>query len=632
MSESLSHHLDQIRSPRDLKALNLDQLPDLAGEIRKKIIDTVSRTGGHLASNLGTVELTLAMHYVFDSPSDRIVWDVGHQAYTHKLLTGRLDRFDTLRQLDGLSGFPNPRESEHDIFAVGHSGTSISSGLGLVEGNHLNNEDDRRVLVVIGDGSLTAGLAYEGLNQTGRLERNMIIVLNDNEMSISENVGALSGYLSRKLATQTAYAVRRRLKGFLRSIPTVGEDMYRTAKRMEDAVKAFMAPGFFFESLGYRYIGPIDGHSIETLVDVFRDAMRHDGPVLLHVLTTKGKGYDAAETMPGKFHGIGKFDVATGQTPKKAPGAPSYTQVFGDTMLRLAEADERIVAITAAMPGGTGLEDFAERFPERTYDVGICEQHGITFAAGLAKTGQRPIAAIYSTFLQRSYDQIIHDVALQNLPVVFAVDRGGLVGDDGPTHHGVFDLSYLRHIPGMVVMAPADEAEMVNMLHSAFAYEKPVAVRYPRGTGQGVPLPDEPEILPLGTGRVLRKGADAVIVAIGNRAYPSLAAAESLAAEGLDVAVIDARFVKPLDEELILAWAAKTGAVITVEENTGLGGFGGAVLELLSARGMFGVKTRVVALPDRFVEHGPQPKLRQRVGIDPAGIAAAVRELVTPKS
>ncbi|MDP8225724.1 MAG: 1-deoxy-D-xylulose-5-phosphate synthase [Candidatus Lernaella stagnicola] len=625
----MSRHLDHIESPTDLKKMPLDDLPVLADEIREEIINTISQTGGHLASNLGSVELTIALHYVFDSPSDRFVWDVGHQVYTHKLLTGRRDRFGTLRQIDGLSGFPNPAESEHDIFIVGHSGTSISSGIGLVEGNHLQGEDDRRVIVVIGDGSLTAGLAYEGLNTAGRMDKNLIIVLNDNKMSISENVGALSGYLSRKFAGQTANAVRQRLKRFMRNVPTVGEDVYRTAKRMQDAVKAFLAPGFLFESLGFRYLGPIDGHNIDHLIEAFRGVMRFPGPTLVHVSTIKGKGFIAAEDLPDRFHGVGKFDVATGESQKKAAGPPAYTQVFSDAIVELGERDRRIVVITAAMPSGTGLETFADRFPERSYDVGISEQHGITFAAGLAKTGLRPIAAIYSTFLQRSYDQIIHDVALQNLPVVFAIDRGGLVGDDGPTHHGVFDLTYLRHIPGLVVMAPSDERELVHMLHSAFTYDRPTAVRYPRGSGTGVALPEQPETLPLGKGRLLREGSDAVIVAIGNRVATALAAADTLAGEGRSVAVIDARFVKPLDAELIGRWAEKTGCVITAEENTGLGGFGSAVLEMLSERGIFGIKTRVVALPDRFIEHGSQEELRRRVGIDDIGIADAVRDLLT---
>jgi 1-deoxy-D-xylulose-5-phosphate synthase len=626
----LASLLSRIQSPDDLKNLTLDDLPALAQEVRDTLLKTVCSTGGHLAPNLGTVELTIALHYVLESPHDRLVWDVGHQAYTHKLLTGRQARFPTLRQLDGLSGFPNPAESPHDVFIVGHSGTSISSGMGLVEGHHLTQQDDRRTVVVIGDGSMTAGLAYEGLNHAGQLNRNLIIVLNDNEMSISENVGALSGYLSRKLLSQTGQAIRRRLKQFLRSIPTIGEDPYLTGSRMEDAVKSFLAPGFFFEALGFRYLGPLDGHNIDRMVDAFREAMRHDGPVLVHVLTTKGKGYAPAEANPDVFHGIGPFDPHTGEPIRKAGMPPAYTEVFGEALVKLGEQDPRIVAITAAMPSGTGVEKFAQRFPDRTFDVGISEQHGVTFAAGLARTGLRPVAAIYSTFLQRSYDQIIHDVCLQNLPVVFALDRGGLVGDDGPTHHGVFDLSYLRHIPNLIVMAPADEAALVNMLRSAFAYDQPVAIRYPRGLGLGVPLPTSPQVLAKGTGELRRAGRDAVIVAIGNRVPPSLAAAEQLAGEGLDVAVIDARFVKPLDESLIVEWAQRTGAVITAEENAGLGGFGSAVLEMLSARGCHQVKTRVVALPDRFIEHGSQDELRKRTGIDAAGIAKAVRALVRP--
>ncbi len=620
--------LDGIDSPADLKKLALDDLPRLAEEVRETLLATVGQTGGHLASNLGVVELTIALHYVFESPHDRICWDVGHQAYTHKLLTGRRARFATLRKLDGVSGFPSPQESEHDIFTVGHSGTSISSAMGLVEGNRLTGEHDRKSIAVIGDGSMTAGLAYEGLNQAGRLDRNLIVVLNDNEMSISENVGALSGYLSRKFVNQTGQAIRRRLKHFLKAIPTAGEDLYHTARRMEDAVKSFLAPGFFFEALGFRYVGPVDGHNIDQLVGVFREAMRNEGPVLVHALTTKGRGYAPAEDSPDRFHGLGPFDVETGE-PRKAPGSPpTYTEVFADTMIRLGEQNERIVAITAAMPSGAGLEKFGKRFPERTFDVGISEQHGITFAAGLAKTGLHPVAAIYSTFLQRGYDQIVHDVCLQDLPVVFAVDRGGLVGDDGPTHHGAFDLSYLRHIPNLTVMAPADEAELVHMLASAFAYRRPVAVRYPRGAGLGVPLPETPQILERGKGELRRPGRDAVIIAIGNRVRPALDAAAKLAAEGVEAAVINARFVKPLDEDLLLEWARKTRCVVTVEENAGLGGFGDAVLELLSARGAWNVRTRLVALPDRFIEHGAQAELHRRAGIDADGIAAAVRALL----
>jgi 1-deoxy-D-xylulose-5-phosphate synthase len=625
----LSSLLERINSPSDLKQLTLDELPAVAREAREAVLAAVSKNGGHLASNLGAVDLTIALHYVFESPHDRILWDVGHQAYTHKMLTGRRDRLPTIRKLDGLSGFPSPAESEHDIFNVGHSGTSISSAVGLVEGNRLVGEEDRRTIVVIGDGSMTAGMAYEGLNHAGRLDRNVIVVLNDNEFSISENVGALSGYLSRKFLAETGQAIRRRLKQFLKAIPTVGEDVYHTARRMEDAVREFLAPGFFFEALGFRYIGPLDGHNIEKMVNAFREAMRSEGPVLVHVLTVKGKGYLPAETTPDQFHGVGPFDLATGQVIK-TPGPPSYTAVFADTIVRLGERDSRIVGITAAMPSGTGLEKFVRRFPDRAFDVGISEQHGVTFAAGLAKVGLRPVAAIYSTFLQRSYDQIVHDVCLQNLPVVLALDRGGLVGDDGPTHHGVYDLAYLRHIPNITLMAPADEAELAHMLASAFAYERPVALRYPRGAGVGAPLPAEPQTLPYGKGELRREGRDAVIVAIGSRVHPALAAAETLAAEGIDAAVINARFAKPVDAELLVEWAQRTGRVVTVEEGAGLGGFGAAVLESLSANGAWSVKTRVVALPDRFIEHGTQAELYRRAGIDAAGIAAAVRALVRP--
>lgn len=619
--------LSRIESPADLKQLSPDELTELAREVRATLLESVCCTGGHLASNLGTVELTLAMHYVFDSPHDSIIWDVGHQAYTHKLLTGRRDRFGTLRQLDGISGFPNPAESEHDKFMVGHSGTSISSGVGLVEGNHLAGRDDKKVVVVIGDGSMTAGMSYEGLNHAGQLDRNIIIVLNDNEMSISPNVGALSGYLSRRYLSRTGQAIRRRLKIFLKGIPIVGEDMYHTAHRMEDAVKAFLAPGFLFEALGFRYVGPLDGHNLDLLVSTFHNVNRCEEPVLVHVQTVKGKGYLPAETNPDKFHGVGAFDLASGKAKSKAGGPPSYTEVFADTMIKLGEENPKIIAITAAMPSGTGLEKFATRFPDRTYDVGISEQHGITFAAGLAKAGFQPIAAIYSTFLQRAYDQIVHDVCLQNLPVVLALDRGGLVGDDGPTHHGVFDLCYLRHIPEMIVMAASDEAELADMLASAFAYHRPVAVRYPRGAGVGAPLPASPRILEVGRGELKRPGTDAVIVAIGNRVAPALEAAAILAKEGIEAAVINARFVKPLDADLIADWAVKTGRVVTVEEGAGLGGFGSAVLEMLSARGLHNVATRLVALPDRFIEHGMPDALRRRTGIDIEGIVAAARDL-----
>jgi len=624
----LSRLLETIDSPADLKRLSIDDLPRLAEELRAEIVQTVSQTGGHLASNLGAVELSIALHYVFESPRDKIVWDVGHQAYAHKLLTGRREAFKTLRQIDGMSGFPCCDESEHDHFFVGHAGTSISSALGLAEAQRLAGDADSRVIAVIGDGSMTAGIAYEGLNQAGRLDRNFIIVLNDNEMSISPNVGAMSGYLSRKFAGATGQAIRKRLKGYLKEIPHVGEDPYRTSKRMEDSVKSFLAPGFLFEALGFEYLGPIDGHDVEALIDAFRTVVHRDHPVLVHIITQKGKGYAPAELNPSAFHGIGKFDMATGE-PKKSTGAPpSYTKVFGDALTEMARHDKRIVGITAAMPTGTGMEIFMNRFPDRSYDVGIAEQHAVTFAAGLAHDGFRPVVALYSTFLQRAYDQIVHDVCLQNLPVIFAIDRGGVVGDDGPTHHGAFDLSYLRHIPRLTIMAPANEAELVDMLASAVSYNEPVAVRYPRGNGEGVPLPATPRILERGRGAVMREGDDLTLIAIGNRVVPALHAAQALADEGIAATVIDARFVKPLDEQLLVHWAQKTGRVITVEENARLGGFGAAVLELFADKGLDEVKTRLVGLPDRFIEHGPQETLRHRVGIDWEGILTVARDLL----
>ena len=622
--------LNSIHSPDDLRTLPVDRLPELAQQIRDTLIEIVSETGGHLASSLGTVELTIALHYVFNTPEDRICWDVGHQAYTHKLLTGRLEQFRTLRCYQGISGFPNREESEFDVFSVGHSGTSISSALGIVEANRLAGTD-RKAIAVIGDGSLTSGLAFEGLNQAGHLDRNIIIVLNDNEFSISPNVGALSSFLSRKLAGTTGRSVRRRLKGFLTRIPGFGTDVFRMAKRTEDIFKSIFTPGFLFEALGFEYVGPIKGHNLGRLIETFQNVASLDNPVLMHVMTQKGKGYFPAEQNPTFFHGVSPFDIETGKPKPAPPRPPSFTQVFGDTLVELAEKDERIVGITAAMFEGTGLEKFAQQFPDRCYDVGIAEQHGITFAAGLAKEGFKPVAAIYSTFLQRSYDQIIHDVALQNLPVVFAVDRGGLVGSDGPTHHGVFDLSYLRHIPRMVVMAPKDENELRHMIFSALRYDAPVAVRYPRGAGVGVDLDETLVELPLGKAELLREGKDVTLVAIGNMVLPALEAADELDNHGVSAAVINARFVKPLDGELIGTWARLTGRLVTLEENTTIGGFGASVLETLSADGIHNVATSLLGIPDQFIPHGSQEQLREKLGLTPSGIAKAVLKFISAK-
>lgn len=618
--------LETIHNPADLKKLSADQLPSLAEEIREFLLQTVSETGGHLGSNLGAVELTLALHYCFNSPSDKIVWDVGHQAYTHKLLTGRRERFATQRQYKGISGFPKRSESEHDAFGVGHSSTSISAALGMAVANDLNHAHNRAI-AVIGDGSLTGGIAFEGLNQAGHLKKNLIVVLNDNEMSISKNVGAFSAFISRKMTTRRVRELKREMQGLLSNIPAFGKDILQFAKRAEHSLKGFLTPGALFEALGFDYIGPLDGHDLPNLIEVFKAAHDFEGPLLVHVMTTKGKGYKPAEETPAKFHGVGAFDLQTGSAPAKA-AALSYTEVFGRTLVELASHDPKVVAITAAMPDGTGLNFFAEALPDRFFDVGIAEQHGICFAAGLAADGYKPVAAIYSTFMQRAYDQVFHDVCLQNLPVVIAMDRGGLVGDDGPTHHGVFDFSFLRHLPGLTLMAPKDENELRHMLKTALSLNAPVALRYPRGTGYGVELDQELKLLPIGTGELLREGSDLTIVAIGSTVMPALQAAEKLTSHGISAGVINARFVKPLDAELILAQARRTGRIITVEENALQGGFGSAVLELLQDNGAAQVKVKRLGIPDRYIEQGPQAQLRKDVGIDAEGITAAAQAFV----
>ncbi len=614
--------LSTIQSPADLWELGVDQLSNLASEVRAVILDVVSRNGGHLASNLGAVELTIALHYVFRAPVDRIVWDVGHQAYTHKLLTGRRDRFHTLRTKDGISGFPKRNESEYDHFDVGHSGTSLSAALGIAEGmEHLGAEG--KVVPVIGDGSMTAGLALEGLNQAGERGKRLVVILNDNEMSISPNVGAISSYLSRTLTGQTVQKIKHESENIMKSIPAIGPSMHKVMKRVEESFKTLVYPGMFFEELGFEYIGPIRGHRMDRLIDAFTNARRMNGPVLVHVGTTKGYGYGPAEKNPSIFHGVGPFDLETG-SPRRQAGPPSYTSIFSEALIEAARADERIIGITAAMPEGTGLDKFAREFPNRFYDVGIAEQHAVTFAAGLAVQGLRPVVAVYSTFLQRAYDQIVHDVCLQNLPVIFAMDRGGLVGEDGPTHHGVFDLSFLRHVPNMVLMAPGDENGLRNALVSALACDGPAAFRYPRGPGEGVEM-DQSSPWEFGRGKLLRDGNDIAIVAAGNTVHPSLVAAESLSKEGLDVAVVDARFVKPLDRELIGDVGARCGIVMTVEENSLLGGFGSAVLEALSGE-KDSVRVVRIGIQDNFVGHASPAELREALGLDAEGISRSVRE------
>ncbi len=622
--------LDTINSPADLKRLSLPELTTLAKEIREFLLVNLAQTGGHLASNLGVVELTVALHYCFNSPQDRFIWDVGHQAYTHKILTGRRDRFHTQRQLGGLSGFTKRSESEHDAFGAGHSSTSISAGLGMATAKNLLHESGRAI-AIIGDGSLTGGMAFEALNQAGHMQKNLIVILNDNEMSISENVGAFSTFISRKMTSSYYRDLRKEVATVLSGIPAFGRHILQFARRAEHSLKGFLTPAALFEALGFEYLGPLPGHDIQQMTEIFSNLKNLDGPVLVHVLTKKGYGYPAAEKEPGIFRGIGRFDLQSGKpyTPANAP--PSFTSVFGAALVRLAEDDKKIVAITAAMPEGTGLLPFAKAFPERFFDVGIAEQHALTFAAGLAVEGFRPVAAIYSTFAQRAYDQLFHDICLQNLPVTLAMDRGGLVGDDGPTHHGVFDFSFTRHLPGMTIMAPKDENELRRMLKSAICSGVPVSLRYPRGAGVGVPLDKDITALPLGIGERLSSGRDLAIIAIGATVYPALEAAALLENDGIMATVVNARFVKPLDRELILSVARECGVLLTVEENALMGGFGSAVLELLAAEPITGLRVKRLGVPDRFIEHGTQTELRRILGLDADGIAAAARTLLAQR-
>ena len=611
--------LATINNPRELKKLPPELLPQLAQEIREVIIATVSRTGGHLAPSLGVVELTIALHYVFDAPRDKIIWDVGHQAYAHKLLTGRLDRFHTLRQYGGLSGFPKRSESPYDSFDTGHSSTSVSAALGIASARCIKKEPGR-VIAVIGDGAMTAGLALEGLNNAGDLNKNLIVILNDNGMSIAPNVGALSSFFSRKLTGRTMVFLKRQMEYMLGSFPGIGGDLVAWAKKSEESIKAFFTPGMLFEALKFNYLGPVRGHRLDHLIETLSNVKNLTGPILVHVLTTKGKGYQPAETDPTGFHGLGKFDPDTGETKKSVSDVASYTEVFGDTLVRLAREDKRIVAITAAMPDGTGLVDFRSQFPDRFFDVGICEQHATTFAAGLASEGLKPVVTIYSTFLQRAYDQVLHDVCLQKLPVIFALDRGGIVGEDGETHQGLFDLSYLRHLPNMTLMAPKDEDELRHMLFTAMHHPGPVAIRYPRGKGVGVDFSPILKKLTIGKAEVLREGDDLLILALGASVQRSLKAAQELEKQGFQATVVNARFVKPLDENLILTLAAQCGRVLTVEENVAQGGFGSAVLELFSDRGLMGLTVKRLAIPDMFMEHGAPDLLRAKYGLDAAGI------------
>ena len=619
--------LENIGGPEDLKRLSRGDLEELAVEIRKRIVEVVSRTGGHLASSLGAVELAIAIHRVFDSPKDRVVWDVGHQSYAHKILTGRNKDFDTLRQFGGLCGFTRMSESPHDAFSTGHSSTSISAGLGMSAGKFLKGEKNK-VVAVIGDGSMTAGLAYEALNQAGDLKKDLIVILNDNDMSIAKNVGALSSFLSRTFSAKKLQELRRELGDFLKSLPRIGEDVYQFAKRSEESFKTFVTPGMLFEAFNFEYFGPIDGHNLGHLIDILRNIRHLDEPVLLHVTTLKGKGYQPAEDNPTYFHGVGCFEVKTGECIEKGYTAPSYTEMFGDALVELAENDDRIVAVTAAMPEGTGLVKFYERFPDRFFDVGIAEQHGVTFAAGMATEGFRPVVAIYSTFLQRAYDQVLHDVCLESIPVTFAVDRGGIVGEDGATHHGLFDLTYLRSLPGMTVMAPKDENELRRMLLTAISLDAPAALRYPRGIGEGVELDERLEPLPVGKAEVLTDGGDVLVLAVGSSVADALEASRELERKGIFCTVVNARFVKPLDRELITGLARKIQNIITVEENVLDGGFGSAVLECLSDACIDGLRVVRVGIGDVFVEHGARNLLKKKYGVDASAVAAAAERLI----
>jgi len=619
--------LPQIQSPEQLKALDKKQLPQVARELREQIVTTVAANGGHLGSSLGVVELTIALHRVFNSPEDKILWDVGHQAYAHKLLTGRQDQFSTLRQWQGLSGFPKRKESIHDVFDVGHSSTSVSAALGMAVAGDILGADDR-IVAVIGDGSLTAGMAFEALNHAGHLKQKMVVILNDNEMSISRNVGALSSFMSRKMTSDSFIRFKKETETLLNYIPGIGRDLVGIAKRAEESLKSFMTPGMLFEGFGFDYFGPLDGHNLEDLMHTLKNAAQINGPVLLHILTKKGRGFEPAEKNPAKFHGIGPFDAQTGEVAAAAAGSPpSFTEVFGRTLVDLAAADERVVAITAAMAEGTGLKPFSQTYPQRFYDVGIAEQHAVTFAAGLAARGLRPVVAIYSTFMQRAFDQVLHDVCLQNLPVTLALDRGGLVGADGPTHHGAFDLSFLRSIPNLILAAPRDEYELQRLMKTALSVDGPFAYRYPRGKGVGVRLPDTIEPVIVGQAELLREGEDGLLIAVGSMVQQSLLAAEQLVVEGIDLSVLDARFIKPLDRKQMIALAENSPFVMTVEENMLQGGFGSAVLELFSDVGLQVPVVRL-GIPDAFIEQGSQPQLYDSLGLNAEHIATRIRKLV----
>ena len=616
--------LKNIHSPADLKRLSPEQFPELCQEIREQILAVVSNVGGHLASNLGVVELTVALQYLLDTPNDKIVWDTSNQAYTHKLLTGRREQFHTLRQYGGLSGFCKREESAYDTFNAGHAGTGVSAAFGMVEAREQRGEK-HKVICVVGDGAMTAGMTLEGLHHAGGTNKDFLVVLNDNQMSISRNVGAISAYLNRTFTGEFYARMREETGQLLRKIPHIGLEVQKIARRAEELAKGAILPGLLFEELGFQYAGPIDGHNFEHLLPTLENVLKMRGPVLLHVITKKGLGYQAAMDNPVWFHACPPFVRETGAPAKKAV-RPSYTSMAVDALIKVARQDKRVVAITAAMCEGTGLNAFEKEFPERIYDVGIAEQHAVTFAAGMAAQGMKPVVALYSTFLQRAYDQVVHDVATQNLPVTFCIDRGGLVAEDGTTHHGAFDFAFLRHVPNMVVAAPKDENELQHLIKTCVSYDGPASVRYARGVSLGVPMDAEPTALPIGKGELLREGTDVAIVAIGVTVWPAVKAAERLAQEGISAAVVNARFAKPLDTELILKTAKNVRCLVTVEEGCKMGGFGSAVLETLSDAGLM-LRTKVLGLPDWYIEQGPQDLLRERYGLTADGIYNNVKAL-----
>lgn len=609
--------LDGIENPQDLKKLSLKELSQLAREIRALILKVVSTNGGHLSPNLGVVELTLALHYVFDAPQDKIIWDVGHQCYTHKIITGRKKRFSTLRQYEGICGFPCREESEYDVYNTGHASTALSATLGMAVARE-KRKDNYHVIAVVGDGSMTGGVAWEALNQIGHLREKLIIVLNYNEMSISQNVGALSKYFSYLVSGRHYLRMKDHAKSILKAIPAVGGPMIKVARAVEEAIKKTFFPGLVFEELGIRYIGPVQGHSLSSLIEVFEEAKVSSGPVLIHCVTQKGRGYRPAQKNPSLYHSVSPFDLQTGEILSQNQ-RPTYSSVFGQSLIRIAEKDDKIVAITAAMPEGTGLSSFASRFPDRFYDVGIAEQHAVDFATGLALNGFRPVVAIYSTFLQRAYDQIYHDVCLMDIPVVFVLDRSGIVPADGATHQGINDIIYLRHMPHMIIMAPKDENELQHMLHSAFSLAHPVAIRFPKGKGFGVPLDETFKEIPFAQSELLKEGKD-LLIALGSMVYPSLAAAQRLEEEGISLAVVNARFAKPLDEEMILRFARPGRRVITAEEGVIAGGFGSAVREILDREGRCEVKFKSIGLPLEIYPLGNVEEIKKKYFLDEEGI------------